>query len=325
MGYPYEVYREAEKELAHKKALAEDTASARQDAFAMLEPRYSYIKSELSKTAIKTARIVLSREQDSVLQLEALKKENLYLQEQIEGLLKAHGYDANYLEPAYSCSECNDTGYVDGYMCRCLKKLAQQIACQRINKLSPLSLSTFESMHLDYYPDNSEEKEISARKRMQSIISFCKDYAENFTPQSQGLMFMGATGLGKTHLSLAIANEVIKKGYGVVYGSVQSFMTQIEQEHFSREHTSNACRNMLIDCDLLILDDLGSEFSTSFTVSALYDIINSRIAVSKATVINTNLSLAEIEARYTERIVSRICGCFKLLRFDGKDIRIMRN
>ncbi|MBQ6570049.1 MAG: ATP-binding protein, partial [Clostridia bacterium] len=195
---------------------------------------------------------------------------------------------------------------------------------EKLNEQSPLKLSSFDDIDINYYPADGAGA-ISPRKRMESIIGFCKKYAEDFSLSSQSLLFMGATGLGKTHLSLAIADVVTKKGFGVVYGSAQGFLNQLEQEHFGKNNAQgDEYRTMLLDCDLLILDDLGSEFSTSFTVSSIYDIINTRILSGKPTIISTNLTLAEIEDRYSERILSRLCGCYKVFKFDGSDIRTMR-
>ena len=151
---------------------------------------------------------------------------------------------------------------------------------------------------------------------------FCLNYANSFDLNSYSILMMGETGLGKTHLSLAIAGEVLKKGFGVVYGSVQNLFSNIEKEHFGRATDADGTtEKMLLECDLLILDDLGAEFTTSFTVATFNNIVNTRMLTSKPTIISTNLSLTEMQKRYSERIASRIIGEYNILTFAGKDIR----
>ena len=158
---------------------------------------------------------------------------------------------------------------------------------------------------------------------MSKILRYCKSYADNFTKNSESILMKGATGLGKTHLSLAIANEVIKKGYGVIYVSAPSLMQKLEKLYFSRDDDNSAI-DMLIECDLLIIDDLGTEFHGQLSVSQMYNIFNSRMLANKPVIINTNLSLRELEKIYTERFVSRIIGNAQKLDFLGSDIRVRK-
>ena len=161
---------------------------------------------------------------------------------------------------------------------------------------------------------------------MGEIAQFCKDYALDFSLESPSLFMHGATGLGKTHLSLAIANEAIARGYGVVYGSAPNMFSQLEREHFGRQYNNERTYEQeLLETDLLIIDDLGVEFSTPFTVSCVYNIINSRILSRKPTIIRTNLTPRELEDKYTQRITSRIIGGFVSLRFIGRDIRQIKS
>jgi len=320
MGYSRDIIIAAEGELLRRKTLAENEAEKHKNDFALLEPEYFELKRKISSAGISAARIVLSRKSDAKEELEKLKNSNLEMQNQVKMLLKKHNLPENYLTPDYVCKSCGDSGYVNGYMCDCFKKLMRKMAFERLNSKTPLSLSTFDSFKLEYYPDTASNS-ISPRERMGKILTLCKKYAEGFTQNSGNLLFLGKTGLGKTHLSLAIANEVVLKGYGVVYGSVQSFLRQIEREHFGKDNKGENTLQSLIDCDLLILDDLGSEFSTQFTVSVIYDIINSRMLTGRPVIISTNLDLSEMEQRYTERVVSRIIGSYRLLQFDGVDIR----
>ena len=156
---------------------------------------------------------------------------------------------------------------------------------------------------------------------MELNYHFCVDYARHFSPTSCSILMLGATGLGKTHLSFAIAKEVIDQGYGVIYGSVQNLIQQLEKEHFGRANGESHTEQMLLNCDLLILDDLGAEFSTQFSVSVIYNLVNTRLLTEKPIIVNTNLTIAELEKQYTGRVVSRMIGSYKVLPFVGRDIR----
>jgi DNA replication protein DnaC len=158
---------------------------------------------------------------------------------------------------------------------------------------------------------------------MKNNFEYCKDYAENFIPNATGLYMYGKTGLGKTHLSLAIANEVIDKGYDVYYGSIQSIMDKLEGEHFGRLPREDSIKEDILTCDLLIIDDLGAEFATQFTNAELYNILNSRLLSSLPTIISTNLDLDEIAEKYSQRVASRIMGSMTAIYFCGRDIRQM--
>ena len=165
---------------------------------------------------------------------------------------------------------------------------------------------------------------ISPYARMEKILNFCESYAVNFTPKSRSILFQGGSGLGKTHLSLAIAKEVIGNGYGVVYSSAPDILSRLESERFNDDKTTDATENLLKECDLLIIDDLGTEFLTQFTLSKIYNIINTRMLLKKPIIISTNLTLKELEKSYHQRLVSRIIGEMLRLKFIGRDIRQMQ-
>lgn len=257
--------------------------------------------------------------------MEALKNENLSLQKQFADLLAAHGLTRADIEPQYTCKRCEDTGYVDGRICSCYRSLLKQIAYENLNRISPLTLSSFEDFSLLYYSDVSVNGERSDREQMRNIYDFCRRYADNFKKDSGNLFFTGATGLGKTHLSLAIAAEAINKGFGVVYGTAQTFALALERERFTRtEESGGDTLDLLNDCDLLIIDDLGMEISSSYITATIYNVIDTRITLKKPTIISTNLSMQELEKRYNERFTSRIIGFYDRLIFRGKDIRMKK-
>ena len=188
---------------------------------------------------------------------------------------------------------------------------------------APLRLSTFDSFKLDLYPDETDVNGINPRQHMERVVRYCKGYANNFTTESKSLLMCGATGLGKTHLSLAIANEVIRRGYGVIYVSAPAIIAHYESQMRQRSETDELL-DMATDCDLLIIDDLGTEFISQFSVSHIYNLINSRLLTRKPVIINTNFTMRELEKTYSNRLVSRLNGEAEKLNFFGRDIRILK-
>jgi len=183
-----------------------------------------------------------------------------------------------------------------------------------------MRLTDFDSMRLDYYDNTVDPKlGVSPREHMADIIDYCRDYVDAFDEHSDSLLLRGATGIGKTHLCLAIARRVTERGYGVVYGSVQPLIRRLEAERFGREQGDS--ETQLITCDLLVLDDLGMEFDTPFARACLHDVLNARLLEGRPTVVSTNLSISALRERYGDEIASRISGGFVPLLCVGNDIR----
>lgn len=278
---------------------------------------------ELSEFDKKIAEIFQNSMKELVagkdVDFDSVEKESLSVQEAKKAFIKSNNIDLSAVEPVFDCEKCSDTGYYNGKICDCVKQKAISLSYDKLNKDVSLENYTFDKFNLDYYP-KTDKSGVNPNQIMTKIRSYCVKYAKEFTPNSDSLLFFGKTGLGKTHLSLAIANDVIKKGYNVVYGPISRIIGNIEQEHFSNNN-DNDSMNSVLNCDLLILDDLGTEFLTSFVASSLFDIINSRILNGKPTVINTNLDIEELKQKYSDRIVSRICGSYRIMQFFGEDIR----
>lgn len=328
MGYSSSVYKNASDKLYERRLKAEKAADRRREEVYEKLPRVKELEKQISASGIKTARAVLAGG-DVKAEVSKLRDINLAMQAEEKRILLENGYSENVFEPDYNCKKCNDTGYYDingrTVVCSCLKSALVACACAELNRYAPLSLSTFESFSLDYYDKAIDQNlRISPYEHMSKILRYCRNYADNFTAHSESILMKGATGLGKTHLSLAIANEVIKKGYGVIYASAPTLVSKLEKNYFSNNN-DDSTENMLLGCDLLIVDDLGTEFHAQFSVSQLYNIFNSRMLSGKPILINTNLTLRELEKIYTDRFVSRICGNAQKLDFIGKDIRIRKN
>lgn len=322
MGYSREVFEGANKKIQFLKKAAILENEKRKMVIYQRFPKLKEIEILLSKTAIKAAKAVLNGS-DTKTQLEKLSQENLKLQNQLNEILTKANLPLNYLDIKYSCDKCKDEGFIDGKMCNCFKNYLKQEAYAQLNKLSPLELSTFESFDLGYFSSDVTVNGVLPRTKMEKIFNRCKTYAQEFSLKSENLFMQGSTGLGKTHLSLSIANLVINKGYNVIYVSTPNIVSKLEKERFGSYNTSEQSDMHLINCDLLILDDLGTEFQTSFSNASIYNIINSRIMYNRPTIINTNLSFKEIQNSYSERLVSRIMGNYLRMLFVGSDIRAL--
>lgn len=327
MGYSNSVYKAASDTLHERRLNAEKAAERRKEEVYKKFPRVKELEKQISVGGIKTARAVLAggEVKDAV---SKLRDQNLAMQAEVKRILTDNGYPANYFEPKYFCKKCEDKGYCDingkTVRCSCMKSALVTCACAELNRYAPLSLSTFESFDLEYYDKSINSKvKTSPYEHMSKVFRFCQNYADNFSKNSESILMSGETGLGKTHLSLAIANEVIKKGYGVVYASAPPIISKLEKEYFSSDK-DDSLFSMLADCDLLIIDDLGTEFYSQFAVSQFYNLFNSRMLSNKPIIINTNLTITELKEKYTDRFVSRICGNARQLDFLGRDIRIRR-
>lgn len=323
MAYSAEIYDRAKLLLDSYRQQAIRENDERRKAFVAANPEYGELDREIAQTSIRLTRTMLSGQDDISGTVAKIRDGNLAMQERQKEILKANGCPEDYLEPKFHCGKCRDTGYVDGKMCDCFKELLQRTAYDELNKTTPLELCSFRSFSLDFYSEKAESSNLSPRLLMEKVKRRCWDYANNFTLGSPNLLMQGGVGLGKTHLSLAIAGKVISKGYGVVYGSAQSFFNSIENEHFGRSDDKQYTLNLLKSCDLLILDDIGTEFVTQFTTAVLYDIINTRLLTRRPTIISTNLSIDGLKTRYDDRITSRISGNYWRVQFFGNDVRMV--
>jgi DNA replication protein DnaC len=318
MAYSREILESARIILENRRIAAEAAAQARHSEVLKKCPEIGILDNEIASAGLNIIKSLGMKSEDAKKYIDELAKKNIAAQAKKAALLKENGFPDDYLETPYTCKKCNDTGYLGGRFCECHLKILEKLSCEELSKSSRLTLSDFDSFSLDYY--NGDDKEY-----MKDVFEYCRDYADDFSLDSPNLYFHGGVGLGKTHLSLAIANEVIKKGFNVVYGSAQNLVSKIERERFGRsQEPEGTTEEKLLGCDLLILDDLGVEFSTAFTVSAIYNIINTRLCESRPTIISSNLDFEEIEKKYEQRLTSRIMGSFREIEFVGDDIRQLK-
>ena len=300
-------FEKQEQVLRVKKAAFEQALQNLQGTnseFANINARLASLGANLAITAISGDNKALKILQDEMTDLSKRRDE----------ILKA----ANISSIVYDCNTCCDTGYVNGKICDCIHNVAKELLIEDLSSSLPLSNCRFENFDLNYY-QNTEIDGANPRKRMTAILKLCREYVINFNPKcSESLLFMGDTGLGKTHLTLSITYELLNKGYDVIYGAAYNLFSEMETEHFDRHTNTNY--TAAIECDLLVIDDLGGEFVSPYIQSLFYNIINTRDLAGKPTIINTNLTMAEIGNRYTPRVASRLIK-YTAKKFIGNDIR----
>ena len=321
MGYNREVFAQVRKEMDDRRQAAIEAADARRRELYMELPEVEEIDRELSRTGLIIMEEISKGKVGLAERLENIRLDNMDLQAQRELVLRRAGYPADYDLPKHACATCKDTGYVGQRMCTCLRAALTEEGLRRSGLAHLFETQRFDTFVLDYYRQDARVYRI-----MQNYLDICKSYAQRFDKDTrESLLFCGGTGLGKTHLSTAIAGEAVKKGFDVLYESAPNLLSAYEAERFGRSLTAAVSdTSRYLTCDLLVIDDLGAELSNNFTVGVLYNLINTRIVSRKPTIISTNLSLEEIRTRYTDRIASRLLGEYTVMRFEGRDIRLQK-
>ena len=324
MAYSVEAVKRARARLEAAKADRESQNSQRlQEAYAQV-PRLGEIDKLLRVTMAKAAQAAFTKGGDVQVMIEEAKKENLSLQQERKALVEAN-FPAGYLDEKPICASCGGSGYVGSQMCACLRKLCQEEQKKELTYLSAGD-ETFEDFRLDYYPDRADPRMgVNIRMVMEKTYQTCLRYAMNFSEKSGNLLFSGDTGLGKTFLSACIARTVAEKGYSVVYESAGHLFTRLERAKFAGDEDARREIEKYSECDLLIVDDLGTEMPGQFTTAALYILINDRILSGKATIISTNMNTEDLAKRYNNQIASRLRGGFQRVAFMGDDIRLKKS
>jgi DNA replication protein DnaC len=321
--YSSKVCDAALRQLSRRRSNALAIADQRRDELFARVPRLQEIERELSFQGAQLGRLALSGKSFAE-QLQDIRSKNLALQQEQDKILEQLGLSANYLEPPYFCADCQDTGNVEGKRCHCLTALMRNEASKALPSPNHLEEYSFDSFDLSYYPTQAEGN-VSPRQQMQAVLNKCRSFAESFPCEGESLLFIGRTGLGKTHLSLAIANEVSKTGAAVAYASAQDLVDRAERAKCGRDSGDDAeFVQGALTCDLLILDDLGTEFMSQMAAATLFQVINTRLLERRSTIISSNLSPQELQERYSERLASRILCSYSALPFAGNDIRLQK-
>lgn len=330
MAYDGKILARVRGIIAEKKRNNESEQSRRRAEVYLRLPAVMEADVELTRLMTGVAAEALKKGANAGAAVEAAREKCEALLKKRAELLKSAGYSSSYIDEIYDCPSCGDTGYVLGKPCSCLKALYQAETVLELSHMLNISGQCFENFDLRYYDDAFDPScQNSPREKMSYALEICREYSANFGQNSANLLFRGSTGLGKTFLSASIAKVVSEKGFSVVYDTAVSVMEAFELQKFDRggdgsaEVSSRVRRYM--DCDLLILDDLGTEMTTNFTQSALYTLVNGRLLRGGKTIITTNLFEDEMRRRYTPQIVSRLEGEYHILNFAGKDIRAIKH
>ena len=324
MAYSNEIVRKARAELASRKADHESLTLARLHTAYAKVPRIREIDILLRKSMAVAMQTAFQKGTDAQAAMEEVKQANLALQAEKQQLI-AENFEPGWLDETPICPKCGGSGYIGTFMCSCLRDLCRQEQEKEIALLADEG-QHFGAFRLDYYPDRPDPKTgISPRAIMARGLDICREYAQNFSPASGNLLFNGGTGLGKTFLSACIAREVAAKGCSVAYETASHLFSKLEKHRFHPDEETALEMKRLNECDLLIIDDLGTELPGQFVTAALYTLVNDRLLAGKPMVLSTNLNLVEVGQRYSPQIRSRLEGSFQLLPFVGQDIRVRKN
>lgn len=330
MAYSESILSRAEARLKQAQREHQQAQQRRRTEIYRTLPRTEEIDRRLRQTAPRILAASLRQGLDQEQALAALRRENLALQEEETALLKQAGYPPDALTETPYCPLCDDRGWKGTVMCSCLKDLCRQEQIAQLSSMLDLGDQSFDTFRLDYYDRQVwPQFRRSPREAMETVLSVCRSYAELFgTYHHKNLFLFGSPGLGKTFLSACIARVVSEAGYSVVYDTAANVFARFETKKFARQaeelRQAEADTRRYLTCDLLILDDLGSEFTSPFVQSALYEVVNTRLIEDKHTVISSNLSLEQVRQRYSPQVASRLAGAYMPLTFLGNDIRQMK-
>jgi len=321
MGYNRDNIRKVKEILEKRRTDAVSVSMRRKAEVSARIPGYEDIEDALAGTGARIMQAAFAHTLDENT-LARIREDNRILREKKTALLRQYGYPEEYTDIRYTCEECSDTGYQGISMCHCMREELIRAGIESAGLASLIKSQSFDTFSLDFYENYD-------RIIMEKSLRRLRQFADTFTAETgESWLFIGPTGLGKTHLSTAVAGVVIRRGFDVIYDTVQEILAVYEEERFSNgdgiQHRRGRSVEAIQDCDLLIVDDLGTELTNQFTVSCLYNIINTRITRGKSTIINTNLNQGEIRSRYTDRIASRLFGEYKPIQFQGVDIRAQK-
>ena len=315
MSYSKEVIEIVFNDFEKRRKKNEDSQKLRLLEVYQQIPEIKKIDYELSSTGLQILSASLQGMDGLEERLATIRQANKDLQNKRASLLEANGLKKNYTDIKYECEICKDEGYVNGKMCSCLRNalITKQLEISGVGQL--ISSQSFQNFSLDMYPNE-------CREEMACLFEDLKDYAFGFKKESANILFLGGTGLGKTHLSTAIARAIIEKGYYVIYETATNIFSDFENDRFRDRYSGeDPISKKYMECDLLIIDDLGTEVVTNFTVSCLYNLINTRLNKKLPIILSTNLNSTEIRKLYNDRITSRLFGDFEIKMFKGTDIR----
>ncbi|MCI8539738.1 MAG: ATP-binding protein [Oscillospiraceae bacterium] len=326
MAYDPNVFRRANARLEARRAERSAALKERREEIYAALPRVQDIDRQLQETVRQAIVSALRQGTDPAPAIAVLRDRNLSLQRERDSLLSAHGYAAGGLDETPFCPRCADSGWRGTSMCSCLKRLCQEEQIKELTSLLGLKNQSFDTFDLDCYSSLPwPGQPLPPRENMELVRDTCYHYAARFRhTEIRNLFFHGAPGLGKTFLSACIAKEVSEQGFSVVYDTASNVFAQFEARKFDRDPDAAGDTRRYLSCDLLLLDDLGTEMTTPFVQSALYSLINARLVDDRCTVVSSNLSMEQVRQRYSAQVASRLEGEYHSMFFYGDDIRLQK-
>ena len=317
MGLTNAQYDEIMREYDRKRIESSHRLDRKMAQVYEVIPEYNDVEEEIRETAYQYGKKSIEGDEAALSLMKALIEE---LSLKKTELLLSHGFPKDFLEPDFECRDCSDTGYIGQKKCHCLQQKILKMLYSKSNVGEILEKENFDTLDIDSYSDAEYEL-------MQPIIQRCRDYVEHFDEGCTNLIFMGKTGVGKTFLTNCIAKALLDKGRSVIYFTSVQLFDKLSTYAFSYDYSENSMsmKEDIFSCDLLIIDDLGTEMAGNFVGSNLFNIINERELRGKATIISTNLDISEISERYSPRVLSRFAGSYDRLKLDIRDLRFRKN
>ena len=326
MAYDKELYTLVEQEYEEIRRHDEEDMQERRHAVFEQVPEVEAVDDEIKSAGLKIVKLALDCPSDMKERIALLRDRQKALLIRRKSLLLENGFAEDELGMRYMCDKCKDTGVYQDRNCECFRRRLILKAFEQSNLSMQLRDQSFKTFDLSLYSRETDPAfGISPYEHMANVVNICRQFVSEFEAEEKSLLFWGKPGLGKTFLSTCIAKELMKKSCSVIYETAYHIFSMLEDYQFKRTDDIDGLKartDKLYECDLLIMDDLGTEFSTGYTNAAFFNIINTRLIQNKKTIINTNLSMAELAKRYSERVVSRLAGNYRILQFIGRDIRL---
>jgi len=315
------IYTNVLEEYDNKREKAERKAKDFNDALCAVSPEYAEVTKQLSGIGVRLLLAGRARGEERQKRIAEVKAQTEELRKKRISVLEKYGYTEDDADVHYECSVCGDTGYTEKGICKCLRRALAEAQLENSGLGVLCKTSSFDNFSLKYYADDPQNL-----ANMQHVLDNAKKYAADFKGKGSGnLLLIGATGLGKTHICCAIAREVAYAGYSVLYTGAQAMFADFSTERFRNGYGQNEdITSKYFDTELLIIDDLGTEATNQFSVSCLYEVVNTRLVNGMPVIVNTNLSGAELRERYADRITSRFLGEYMVFPFAGSDIRAQK-
>ncbi len=325
MALSNEQYDALMREYNHKQARNSQIVSFRTKELYSAVPALSEIDDEVSKASISSITAIFNGADIAEASANSRRKLSQLKERRLQ-LMKSAGFPEDFLEPPYDCPDCKDTGFINGKRCHCFKQAAINIVYKQSNISNILAKENFDSFDLNMYDDDYFEASspVSARSNAEKALETAKNFVQNFREKGGNLLLLGETGCGKTFLSNCIAKALLDEGISVIYFTASELFRVFEEQTFKKNADVADLHDHIFDCDLLIIDDLGTEFQNSFTTSRLFQCLNERLLRNKSTIISTNFSLEDMRDTYSERITSRVFSYYETIKLIGNDIRIKK-